>query len=61
MSKYRSVNSTDTSLSDKIFEHLVYVIINGNFETFTGYMGPVIDAKKKNEYWVSDPPNDVGH
>ena len=43
LTKYRLVNSIDTSLNEENFEQLVYVNKHGNFETFTGYMGPVKD------------------
>ena len=61
LTKYRLVNPIDTSLNEENFEQVVYVNKHGNFETFTGYMGPAKDPKTKNVYWVSDPPNDVGH
>ena len=60
LTKYRLVNSIDTSLNEENFEQLVYVNRHGNFETFTGYMGPVKDPKTEKVYWVSDSPNDVG-
>ena len=34
---------------------------HGNLETITGYMGPVEEPKTEKVYWVSDPPNDIGH
>ena len=60
MTKYRLVNSIDTSLNIENVEQFVYVNKHGNFETFTGYMRPVKDLRTKKVYWVSDPPNDVG-
>ena len=39
--KYRLVNSIDTSLNEENFEQLVYVNKYGNFEIFTGYMKQV--------------------
>ena len=60
MTKWRLVNSIDTSLNEKHFEQLVYVNKHGNVETFTGYMEPVKDPKTEKVYWLSDPPKDVG-
>ena len=45
LTKYRFVNSIDTSLNQENFEQLVYLNKHGNFETFTGYMGHVKDPK----------------
>ena len=59
--KYRLVNSIDTSLNAENSEQLVYVNKYGNFETFTGYMRPVRDRNTEKVYWVSNPPNDIGH
>ena len=60
LNKCRLVNSINTSLNKENFEQLVYVNKNGNFETFTEYMGLEKDPKTEKLYWVSDPPNDVG-
>ena len=60
LTKYRLVNSIDTSLNEENFEQLVYMNKHVNLETFTGFMGTVKDPKTEKVYWVSDTPNDVG-
>ena len=60
LTKYRLVNSIDTSLNEENFEQLVYMNKHVNLETFSGFMGTVKDPKTEKVYWVSDTPNDVG-
>ena len=60
LTKYRLVNSFDTSLNEENFEGLVYVNRDENFETFLGYMGPENHPKIEKVHWVSNPPNDAG-
>ena len=50
LTKYRLVNSTDTSFNEENFERLVYGNKHGHFETFTRYMGSIKDPKIENIY-----------
>ena len=50
----RLVHSKDSSLDESNFEPIVYVNRNGNFETFTGYLGPKTNKNTKTISWDSE-------
>ena len=54
------VHSIDSSLDESNFEPIVYVNRNGNFETFTGYLGPKTNKNTKTISWDSEFPSVTG-
>ena len=56
----RLVHSIDSSLDESNFEPIVYVNRNGNFERFTGYLGPKTNKNTKTISWESEFPSVTG-
>ena len=60
LTRKRLVHSIDSSLDESNFEPIVYVNRNGNFETFTGYLGPKTNKNTKTISWDSEFPSVTG-
>ena len=55
------VHSIDSSLDESNFEPIVYINRNGDFETFTGYLGTRKNKNTKRISWDSEFPSGTGH
>ena len=60
LTRKRLVHSIDSSLDESNFEPIVYVNRNGNFETFTGYLGPKTNKNTKTISQDSEFPSVTG-
>ena len=60
LTRKRLVHSMDSSLDESNFESIVYVNRNGNFETFTGYLGPKTNKNTETIWWESEFPSVTG-
>ena len=56
LTKKRLVHNTDCSLNEDNFEPIVYVNGKGQFEEFTGYLGPKKNKNTKTLSWGSEFP-----
>ena len=54
LTRKRLVHSIDSSLNESNFEPVVNVNRHGNFETFTGYLGPKTNKNTKTISWNSE-------
>ena len=60
LTRKRNVKSIDTALDMENYKEINYLNSNGQWESFTGYLGPKADKATKKIFWCSDEPSTIG-
>ena len=61
LTRKRSVKSIDTALNRDYYREINYLNSNGQWESFTGYLGPKSNKDTEKIFWCSDEPSTIGH